>query len=123
MLELSRQIWLWVYTPAFFERRGNELSSLERQVRDNPAQTVDQFCDQAEACLAHEALEAVAGLDAPTLITVGDRDILTPPPHSQAIHERIGSSVLHVWPGMGHAPFWEIPDEFNELNREFLEAH
>jgi len=24
---------------------------------------------------------------------------------------------------MGHAPFWEIPDEFNRLNREFLEAH
>jgi pimeloyl-ACP methyl ester carboxylesterase len=24
---------------------------------------------------------------------------------------------------MGHAPFWEIPDEFNRLTREFLEAH
>jgi pimeloyl-ACP methyl ester carboxylesterase len=31
--------------------------------------------------------------------------------------------VLHLWPEMGHAPFWEIPDEFNKLNREFLEAH
>jgi pimeloyl-ACP methyl ester carboxylesterase len=32
-------------------------------------------------------------------------------------------SVLHIWPEMGHAPFWEIPDAFNRLNREFLEAH
>ncbi len=86
-------------------------------------QSVEAFCDQAEACISHEGLEAIAAVDAPTLITVGDRDILTPPEHSRAIHERIRGSVLHVWPGMGHAPFWEIPDEFNELNREFLEAN
>jgi len=28
-----------------------------------------------------------------------------------------------VWPEMGHAPFWEIPDEFNELSYGFLRAH
>jgi pimeloyl-ACP methyl ester carboxylesterase len=38
------------------------------------------------------------------------------------LHERIAGSTLHVWPRMGHAPFWEIPDEFNRLNRDFLEA-
>ena len=32
-------------------------------------------------------------------------------------------AVLRVWPRMGHAPFWEIPDEFNARNLEFLEAH
>ena len=84
---------------------------------------MDAFCDQAEAVLGHTALEEVAGIDAPTLITVGDRDILTPPAHARALHERVPESVLHVWPEMGHAPFWEIPDAFNRLNREFLEAH
>jgi len=52
-----------------------------------------------------------------------ERDILTPPAHSRAIHERLSRSTLHVWPEMGHAPFWEIPDQFNELNRAFLAAH
>lgn len=124
MLELSRQIWLWVFTPRFFEERAETISELERQVAENPhPQSVEAFCDQAEACVAHQALEEVAGVEAPTLITVGDADILTPPAHSRTIHERIGGSRLHVWPGMGHAPFWEIPDEFNRVNREFLEAH
>jgi len=123
MLELARQIWLWVFTPAFFEARPEDLGLLEEQILESPVQTVDQFCDQAEACVRHEALEALAELDVPALITVGDRDILTPPAHSQAIHERLPGSTLHVWPGMGHAPFWEIPDEFNELNRSFLAAH
>lgn len=122
MLELSRQIWLWVFTPRFFQERPETFAELEREVREN-GQSVEAFCDQAEACIAHQALEEVAQVEAPTLITVGDGDILTPPAHSRAIHERIKGSELHVWPEMGHAPFWEIPDQFNELNREFLEAH
>jgi pimeloyl-ACP methyl ester carboxylesterase len=124
MLELSRQIWLWVFTPRYYEQSPAGFEALERQLADDPnAQTVEGFCDQAEACASHEALEEVAGIEAPTLITVGDTDILTPPAHSRALHERISGSTMHVWPQMGHAPFWEIPDEFNELNRCFLEAH
>jgi pimeloyl-ACP methyl ester carboxylesterase len=71
----------------------------------------------------HDALEEVAVIRAPMLITVGDADILTPPAHSRVIHEWTPGSTLHVWPEMGHAPFWEIPDAFNRLNLEFLEAH
>ena len=124
MLELSRQIWLWVFTPRFYEERPETFADLERQVVENPyPQTVEAFCDQAEACLTHEALEDVAGIEAPTLITVGDTDILTPPAHSRTIQERIPGSVLHVWREMGHAPFWEIPDQFNRLTHDFLERH
>jgi pimeloyl-ACP methyl ester carboxylesterase len=122
MLELSRQIWLWVFTPRFFEERPETFAELEREVREH-GQSVRAFCDQAEACIRHQALEEVARVEAPTLIAVGDGDILTPAEHSRAIHERIKGSLLHIWPKMGHAPFWEIPDQFNELNREFLEVN
>jgi pimeloyl-ACP methyl ester carboxylesterase len=120
--ELDRQIWLWVFTPRFYEERPDWFEALEREAL-KPGQSVEAFCAQADACLGHEALETVAGVAAPTLITVGERDILTPPEHARAIHERIRGSMLHVWPEMGHAPFWEIPDEFNTLNREFMEAN
>jgi pimeloyl-ACP methyl ester carboxylesterase len=124
MLELFRQVWLWVFTPRCFEERPELFVELGRELEASPhPQAVEAFCGQADACLAHEPLEAVREIDAPTLITVGDSDILTPPAHARAIHERIADSTLHVWPEMGHAPFWEIPDEFNALNREFLEAH
>jgi 3-oxoadipate enol-lactonase len=124
MLELSRQIWLWVFTPRYYAERPQLVAELERQTAENPhPQSVDAFCDQAEAVLGHTALDDVADIVAPTLITVGDRDILTPPAHARALHERVPNSKLHVWPDMGHAPFWEIPDAFNRLNRDFLEAH
>ena len=50
MLELSRQIWLWVFTASFFEERPETLAELERRVTENPhLQSVEAFCDQAEA--------------------------------------------------------------------------
>jgi pimeloyl-ACP methyl ester carboxylesterase len=124
MLALLHEIWLWVFTPRFYEDQPGAFVELERQAVENPyAQTVEAFCDQAEACLTHTELEQISEIEAPTLITVGDADILTPSTHSQALHERIRGSVLHIWPGMGHAPFWEIPDAFNRLNHDFLAAH
>lgn len=123
-LDLARQIWLWVFTPRFFEERPEAIAELERQVAANPyPQSAEAFSDQAEACIGHEALEAIVSVEAPTLITVGDADILTPPFHSFELKARMPSALLHVWPAMGHAPFWEIPGEFNELTYSFLKAH
>lgn len=123
LLERSRAIWPWVFTPAWYARPG-ALEELERTVAESPfPQSGEQFRDQAEACISHDVLDRLGEIAAPTLVTVGDRDLLTPAYHSFAIKERLPSALLHVWPGMGHAPFWEIPDEFNELNRCFLEAN
>ena len=123
-LELARQIWLWVFTPRFFEERPDEIAALERQVEANPfPQSSEAFCDQAEACVGHVALEEIRSIAAPALITVGDGDILTPPSHSYELKARMPKAILHVWREMGHAPFWEIPDEFNELTYSFLAAH
>ena len=123
-LDLARQIWLWVLTPRFFEERAEEMAELERGVESNPhPQSAEAFSDQAEACIGHEAVEEIASVEAPTLITVGDGDLLTPPSHSFEIKARMPKATLHVWPEMGHAPFWEIPDEFNELTYGFLRAH
>jgi 3-oxoadipate enol-lactonase len=122
-LELARQIRLWVFTPEWLESADN-VAELERLVREHPyPQSPEAFCDQAEACLDHDVLEELRSISPPTLITVGDSDLLTPPRHSFALKTRLPRALLHVWPQMGHAPFWELPDEFNELNYAFLKSH
>jgi pimeloyl-ACP methyl ester carboxylesterase len=119
-LEAARGRWLYVFTPGYLDREG-VLDDLEREEREAPfPQTVDGFCDQAAACLAHDAYERLAEIAAPTLVTVGDSDFLTPAYLSRAIAERIPGARLHVWEGMGHAPFYEIPERFNELQLAFL---
>jgi pimeloyl-ACP methyl ester carboxylesterase len=123
-LDLARQIWLWVFTPNWYNDRFERLADLEREVRENPLpQSPRAFCDQAAACRGHDAFDRLAGIEAPTLVTVGDRDLLAPAYHSMAIKSRMPAAMLHVWPNMGHAAFWEIPDDFNELCLTFAKAH
>lgn len=119
-LDAARGRWLFVFTPEYLDRPG-ALDDLEREERDAPfPQSAEAFCDQAEACLTHDALGRLGEIAAPTLVTVGDSDFLSPAYHSRAIAERIPDARLHVWPSMGHAPFYELPEEFNQLNLAFL---
>jgi pimeloyl-ACP methyl ester carboxylesterase len=123
-LELARQCWLWVFTVWWFNDRPEEIARLEQLAAEAPyPQGVEAFCAQAEACIAHDALELLGEIRAPTLLTVGDRDILTPPHHTYAIKDRMPGARVRVWQKMGHAPFWEIPEEFNRVCLDFMEEH
>jgi pimeloyl-ACP methyl ester carboxylesterase len=123
-LELARQIWLWVYTVWHFNDRPDAIEELERWVVEHPApQSAEDFCAQAEACAAHDALDRLGEIRAPTYVSVGDRDRLTPAHHAYAIKERMPGARLRVWQKMGHAPYWEIPEEFNARQLDFLGEH
>jgi pimeloyl-ACP methyl ester carboxylesterase len=120
-LELARQCWLWVFTVWWFNDRPEELARLERDTLEAPyPQSAEAFCDQAEACITHDVLDRLGEVAAPTLITVGDRDLLTPPHHSYAIKDRVPHARVRVWQKMAHAPFWEIPEEFNRVQLDFM---
>jgi pimeloyl-ACP methyl ester carboxylesterase len=66
-------------------------------------------------------LDRLGEVSVPTLLTVGDRDILTPAHHTYAIKDQIPHARVRVWQKMGHAPFWEITEEFNRVQLEFME--
>ncbi len=124
LIELMRQIWLFVFTVRYFNERAADIAELERQVLEQAyPQLAEAFCDQAEACIAHDVLERLPAIVAPTYLSVGDRDLLTPAHHAYRIKEQMPHALLRVWKEMGHAPFWEIPDEFNARQREFCLAH
>lgn len=56
----------------------------------------------------------------PTLIVVGDEDVITPPAMSQAMHHAIPQSELVVFERTGHLPNLEQPDRFNATVSPFL---
>jgi 3-oxoadipate enol-lactonase len=57
----------------------------------------------------------------PTLIMVGDGDVLTPPELSKAMHAAIGGSELAVIEHAGHLANLEQPAAFNKALARFLE--
>ncbi len=59
---------------------------------------------------AFDVLDQVASLELPTLILCGQQDQMTPPKYSQALHERIAGSELHLVEQAGHNVIVEQPE-------------
>jgi 3-oxoadipate enol-lactonase len=67
-----------------------------------------------------DSTPTLATIDVPTLIVVGDEDVLTPPAESRAMQGAIPGSRLAVIPAAGHVSNLERPEEFNRTVGEFM---
>lgn len=57
----------------------------------------------------------------PTLILVGEHDLLTPPSVAQVMKERIANAELHIVPDAAHMSNLENPEAFNHFLLKFIE--
>jgi pimeloyl-ACP methyl ester carboxylesterase len=72
---------------------------------------------------AGDARVALPGIDVPTLLVYGDRDVRAPLSVARDLNAAIPGSRLAVLPGTGHVCPIESPDAFNRIVREFLHDH
>ena len=94
---------------------GEEVRAMAKRVGG------DAFLRQQHAALARpDSRPLLASIRVPTLIAVGDSDILTPPSDAEEMHRNIAGSSLHVFPSCGHLPPMEIPEETSALLRRWL---
>ncbi len=79
---------------------------------------------QADAYRQFDALDRLAAITAPTLVVVGEQDLLTPPWIAREVAEAIPRARFEVVRGEGssHVVPIERPDEFNRLVLNFLSA-
>lgn len=63
----------------------------------------------------------LASIHIPTLIVVGEEDIVTPRPLAEEMQRGIGGSELTVIPGAGHLTNLEQPGAFNDALARFLD--
>jgi 3-oxoadipate enol-lactonase len=67
-----------------------------------------------------DSTPTLATIDVPTLVVVGEEDVLTPVSDSRAMHAAIAGSRLEVLAGAGHVSNIERPAAFNHVTSEFL---
>jgi non-heme chloroperoxidase len=60
------------------------------------------------------------GLRLPVLVSIGDRDALTPMDHAREVVSVIPGARLSIYDGVGHSPFYETADRFNGELRAFV---
>jgi pimeloyl-ACP methyl ester carboxylesterase len=113
--------YLWLFAPVTYDERPEFVETMLRNALANPhPMSLTGFERQCDAVQTHDALDRVAGLRCPTLVSVADQDILVPPRFARALAERIPGAELRVVPGAGHGYFWERPDVFNGMCLDFL---
>lgn len=79
------------------------------------------FLRQQQAILTRpDSRPLLPSIRIPTVVAVGDSDVLTPPSHSEEIHAGIAGSVLHRFSRCGHLPPLESSGETTEVLRHWL---
>jgi pimeloyl-ACP methyl ester carboxylesterase len=68
------------------------------------------------------ACDRLANITQPTLLIVGDQDLLAPAANSIMMAQRIPHSWLVIMQGTGHGMMWQVPDEFSAIVQTFLQT-
>ncbi len=66
--------------------------------------------------------QLLATIKSPTLVLVGEEDVLTPVPTAEALSRAIPGSRLHIIKGSGHVPNIEQTEEWNRVVMDFLDG-
>jgi 3-oxoadipate enol-lactonase len=83
--------------------------------------TVDGIVGALAALLGRpDSTPTLATVTVPSLIVVGDEDVLTPPKEARAMHAAMPGSRLEVLARAGHLSSMERPAAFNAVLSEFL---
>jgi 3-oxoadipate enol-lactonase len=116
-------IFPWCFTPELYAARPEYIDSLADFVRSRPMPPVDAFLRQSGAVLGHDASAVLGAIEAPTLITFGEHDMVTSTRFARPLSEGIAGSELVVFANCAHAPIYEITEEFNQRTLDFLNRH
>jgi 3-oxoadipate enol-lactonase len=109
----------WVMAPRSFRRLLPAFGWLGPLAMGRPAHS---FVAQVRAILAaaDELADSLGLIDVPTLVVVGNQDILTPRGDSEEIADRIPGAELVVISGAAHGFMVEHATTFNKILKEFL---
>lgn len=124
---LLRYVGLWAWASPYWEGEGIAVSSTEELISQTSTHTwsvdeTERYLGHLRASIEHDCEERLAEIAAPTLVVVGEEDVLTPLRFARAMAARIPGARLRVVPAQGHAFSFENPRLFASVVREFAAA-
>ncbi|MFW9981538.1 MAG: alpha/beta fold hydrolase [Candidatus Thorarchaeota archaeon] len=103
----------------FYEDTSTEIIDASRkEVRKCPAGIIGR---DFKMCDNFDIMESVSKIRLPTLIIVGEADVMTPIKYATFLHEKIEGSVMHVVSSAGHAVMLEQSTIFNRYVKNWME--
>ena len=118
---VMRDVSLWAFTVPFFEERESDAQEFEEAMA-GLEMSVEAYLSQLNVIQTHDTTDRLADIAVPTLVLVGEQDILIPVRLSRRLHAGIANAEWAAVPG-GHACLWESPEPFNEALIRFVASH
>jgi 3-oxoadipate enol-lactonase len=118
------QQFTWLFSNAFLRNKEAVQQTISLLTSNPNPVGPEAYHRQAQAYLRYDALDRLADLKSPTLVIVGEQDLLTPPWVCREVADRIPGCQFEIIKGDGssHVVPIERPDEFNRLVTRFLVA-
>ncbi len=120
----AAQQFVSLFSTSFLRTPGAVQQTIEfLSANPNPV-TPEGYARQADAYLGYDPANRLERITAPTLVVVGEQDVLTPPWIAREVSDAIPGAQLAVIQGNGasHVVPLERPNDFNELVSGFLSA-
>ena len=120
MIEVGKEAAQWVMSPRSFRRLVPAFTWMGPLAALRPRHS---FVSQIQAILdtREDLVDELSSITAPTMVIVGNQDILTPRGDSEEIAERIPNAELVVISGAAHGLMMEHSTTFNKILIEFLQ--
>ena len=117
--EVHHALWPRLVAPG--RRDDRDLEAVVRRMMEETG--ADGFVRQQHAIMARpDSRPLLPGLEIPTLVLVGEEDVVTPPEAAREMAEAVEWASLVVVPGAGHLTTLEAPDVVNRALRAWLDA-
>ncbi|RFU19103.1 alpha/beta fold hydrolase [Geodermatophilus marinus] len=102
----------WTYTHGAHED-GRVDETIEAALAFPHKQSGESFHRFADAFWEHATLDRLPQVAVPTLVLTGSADTAVPPAYGRAVADAIPGATFELIEGQAHAPFEEVPEEFN----------
>ena len=109
----------FAFAPPFFERGFGMIVEVGRMLTPTKRE-YEQVGRQLKCLKDVDISSELSGIDIPSLIVAGERDVLAPIEGVRTLASKLRGSRLFTLPNVGHSPFVEATEEIIGVINEFL---
>ena len=120
--EFTRLTLPMLVAPGFYEQESQVHGLIRFAERNATPQDALAFERQARAAIDHDARERLQQIEVPTLVLVGERDLVNPPRVAEELVSLIPGSRMAVLSHVGHLPHVEDNRGFRDAVAAFLSS-